>query len=219
MQEQRKICTGLTHITVQFHIPTKAGIKAKISSQYLAYGWPGELMEAFVPETWWSPFFNWRKLMSRTAEYGLLIASAGLNDYMDQNWLHIPVRSAFAILLHWSLGCFVCKDHTGSHFFDERKCGKELSFLQELVAYRQRMLQLWGESLQDNYSLLVLPSYLQDEHNSSCFGKVEILFLCFGKAHPSAAITGPLSRSSLKLCPFVPYHHSFLFCPLHPHLR
>lgn len=42
-------------------------------------------MEAFVPETRLSPFFDWRKLMSCTAEYGLLITSASLNGSMDQN--------------------------------------------------------------------------------------------------------------------------------------
>lgn len=57
------------------------------------------------------------------------------------------------------------------------------------------MPQLRGGPFKDNESLLILPSYLQDEHNSCCFGRVKILFLCFGKAHPSAAITGPFSRS------------------------
>lgn len=100
----------------------EAGIKTEISSQNLVYGWHRDFMGTFVPETRLSPFFNWRNLMSCTAEYGLLITSAGLNGSMDQNWLCTGVPSAFAILPHWSLGHFACEDHTGSHFFDVCKC-------------------------------------------------------------------------------------------------
>lgn len=67
-----------------FHMSAEAGFKVEISSQNPVYRLPVEFTDTFFPETL-SLLFDWRKLKSCAAEYGLLITSAGLNGSMDQN--------------------------------------------------------------------------------------------------------------------------------------
>lgn len=207
-----------TYCYALFIFPQEAAIKAEISSQNLVYRYPGDFMKAFVPEIQLSPFFDWRKLMSCTAEYGLLITNAALNGSMDQNWLYIVVLGTLAILLQWSLGRFACKDHTGSHLFDVCKQGKSWGFCSSCLATGKGRCSFRESHCKTiRACLFCLPIYRVSIAHvvlagwRFCFCALEKLI----QVQPSQVFS---SGGDLKLCPFVPYLHPFLFCSLHPHL-
>lgn len=153
-------------------------------------------MEAFVSETRLSSFFSWRKLMSCTVEYGLLITSDGLDGSMDQNLLYIEVQSKFVIILGWLLGFFACEDHTGSNFSDVCKCEKEMrgcfSTGKECCSFRE------GHCKTARACFCLLTGWAQ----LMLFWQDEDFVSVLWKTSPSAAITGPFCRSWLQALPF-----------------
>lgn len=200
-----------------FSYSTEAGIKAEISSQNLVYGWPRDFMEAFVPETRLSPFFNWRNLMSCTAECGLLITGAGLNGSMDQNWLYTGMPSTFAIPLHWSLGHFACEDHTGSHFFDVCKCGKRAEAFTGAAWLQVKNAAASGRAIARQLEPACSVFLFIGRAQLMLFRQgVDFVSVLQKNSFKCSYHTSFAAGANFKLCPFVPYHHPFLFCSLHP---